>query len=219
MRPANTAWRLNGLYLITMQGSAGSDALVADVRAALRGGAALVQYRDKGSDNARRHAEADALRTLTHEFGVPLLINDDVDLAVAVAADGVHLGRDDTELKAARARLPAASLIGVSCYNDFGLAEQAAKAGADYVAFGSFFPSPTKPQAVRATPSLLARARRELPVPTVAIGGISPENGAALVDAGADMLAVISAVFAAADVTAAAQAFAACFNANQERPR
>jgi thiamine-phosphate pyrophosphorylase len=207
---------LRGLYLITDDRRSGPDALLAAVAAALRGGARVVQYRDKGTDTARRLAEARALAGLCRAHQVPLLINDDVELAISVGADGVHLGRDDADLPSARARLPAGSLIGVSCYNRLELARDAAARGADYIAFGSFFPSPTKPQAVRADPGLLRRARRELRLPTVAIGGISPENGAALVRAGADMLAVISAVFAAPDVTAAAQAFARCFDPAEE---
>ncbi|MDJ0741510.1 MAG: thiamine phosphate synthase [Gammaproteobacteria bacterium] len=216
MNLSDTAARLRGLYVITPDSRAGSDALARAVRAALHGGARIVQYRDKGDDTARRLDAARVLRAVTREFGVPLLVNDDVELAAAVAADGVHLGRDDTDLASARRRLRAGSLIGISCYDRFALAAQAAAAGADYVAFGSFHASPTKPQAVRATPQLLQRARRELAVPTVAIGGISPENGAALVAAGADMLAVISAVFAAPDVRAAAQAFAPCFASPEE---
>ncbi len=210
--------RLYGLYLITDDRREGPSALSAMVEAALRGGARIVQYRDKSSDPARRRAEAAALQALCRRHAVPLLINDDVELAAAVDADGVHLGRDDPDIDAARRRLGSDRLIGVSCYDRYELAEAAAARGADYVAFGSFFPSPTKPQAVRAQPGLLRRARRELALPTVAIGGISPENGAALVQAGADMLAVISAVCAAADVEAAARAFAACFTPAEEGP-
>jgi thiamine-phosphate pyrophosphorylase len=208
--------RLRGLYVITEDRRLGPERLAAAVEAALRGGARAVQYRDKSADATRRLAEALALRELCHRYRAPLLINDDVDLAIACAADGVHLGRDDSDPARARDRLPPGSLIGVSCYNRFELAEAAVASGAGYVAFGSFFPSPTKPDAVRADPELLRRARRELAVPTVAIGGISPENGAALVQAGADMLAVISAVFAAPDVMAAARAFAASFNPAEE---
>ena len=211
--------RLQGLYAITEDRALSAGEACVAVEAALRGGASLVQYRDKSSDHRRRLAAATALKALCARYRVPLLINDDVELARAVGADGVHLGRDDPDIGHARARLPDHSLIGVSCYNRFELAQQAVEAGADYVAFGSFFASPTKPQAVAATPDLLRRARRELSVPTVAIGGISPENGAALVRAGADMLAVISAVFAAPDIAAAARAFAPCFNpAEETRP-
>jgi thiamine-phosphate pyrophosphorylase len=189
------------------------------VAAALRGGARLVQYRDKSDDNARRLDEATALAALCREQGALLLINDDVELAAASGAHGVHLGKDDVEIATARRRLPGDGLIGISCYNQLERARQAADQGADYVAFGSFFPSPTKPHAARAELDLLRCARLELSLPVVAIGGISPENGAALVRAGADMLAVISAVFAAPDITAAARAFAPCFSPTEETDR
>lgn len=210
--------RLHGLYLITDDRRQGPAALSAVVGAALRGGVRIVQYRDKSDEPARRRAEAAALQALCRRHAVPFLINDDVELAAAVDADGVHLGRDDQDIAAARHRLGEHRLIGVSCYNRFQLAQAAAAQGADYVAFGSFYPSPTKPKAVRAQPELLRRARRELALPVVAIGGISPENGAALVHAGADMLAVISAVCASAEVEAAARAFAACFTPAEEGP-
>lgn len=207
---------LKGLYAITDGNPAGPEALMEQVVAAIEGGAQVVQYRDKSSDAARRCREAQYLADVCRERRVPLVINDDIELALAVGADGVHLGRDDAGLPEARARLPDHALIGCSCYNRFELAAQAVAQGADYVAFGSFFASPTKPHAVPASLELLSRARRELGVPTVAIGGITPENGAALVGAGADMLAVISALFAAPDVTEAARAFAPCFKTAEE---
>ena len=169
-----------------------------------------------GSVGTPLRAEARTIADLCRTRGVIFLVNDDVDLAVAAMADGVHLGRHDRDVATARSRLPANGLIGVSCYDRFDMALQAAAQGADYVAFGSFFPSPTKPEAVRAGPELLDRARRELSLPTVAIGGISPENGATLVRAGADMLAVISGVFAAPDVAAAARAYSNCFTTAEE---
>jgi len=208
--------RLRGLYVITEDRPPAGRPVATGVEAALRGGARIVQYRDKSEDQARRLEEARALRGLCSDHGALLLINDDIELAAAVAADGVHLGRDDPDMASARTHLPAGSLIGITCYNRFERAQQAAARGADYIAFGSFHPSPTKPHAVHADPELLHRARRELSLPTVAIGGISPENGAALVRAGADMLAVISAVFAAPDITAAARAFTHCFSAVEE---
>lgn len=210
---------LRGLYAITDDRRSGPQPLVDAVAAAISGGVRVVQYRDKGADTARRLAEAQALRALTRRQGVPLLINDDIALARAVGADGVHIGRDDAALRIARERLPAGSLIGVSCYDDMQLARRAAADGADYIAFGSFFASPTKPAAVRADPELLRQARRELGLPVVAIGGITPENGAGLVAAGADMLAVISAVFAAVDVRAAALHFSPCFETSEEISR
>jgi thiamine-phosphate pyrophosphorylase len=193
-----------GLYAITD----GPRADLLDVVAqALAGGARLLQYRDKTADAARRHAEATALKQLCDVHAVPLIINDDVALAAATGAAGVHLGRDDGDVAAARATLGDNAIIGVSCYDSLALAHAAASAGADYVAFGAFFPSPTKPHAVRAPLDLL-RQSATLGVPRVAIGGITPDNAPSLVEAGADFLAVISAVFAAPDVRAAAQRFA-----------
>jgi len=211
--------RLHGLYVITEDRPPAARPLIIGVEAALRGGARIVQYRDKSEDRDRRLEEARALKRLCSDYKALLLINDDLDLAAEVGADGVHLGRDDPNIASARVNLPRDSVIGITCYNEFERARQAAEMGTDYIAFGSFHPSPTKPHAVRADPELLRRARRELSLPAVAIGGISPENGAALVSAGADMLAVISAVFAAPDITAAAQAFSPCFTRAEETKR
>jgi len=208
--------RLRGLYVITEDRPHPEGELTHRVQAALIGGARIVQYRDKSAARTRRLAEAGSLAALCRTHRALFLINDDVDLAAAAGADGVHLGRDDRDIDGARRLLPAGSIIGVSCYNQFERARQAALQGADYVAFGSFHPSPTKPDAVRAEPELLRQARLELSLPTVAIGGISPENGAALVRAGADMLAVISTVFSAPDITAAVRAFAPCFTPAEE---
>lgn len=193
-----------GLYAITDGPRA--DLLEA-VAQALAGGARVLQYRDKTTDSTRRQAEAAALKRLCDAYAVPLLVNDDVALAVAVGADGVHLGRDDGEVAAARAALGAGAIVGVSCYDSLDRARAAAAAGADYVAFGAFFPSPTKPHAARASLDLL-RQSAALGLPRVAIGGITPDNACGLVEAGADFLAVISAVFGATDVRAAAQRFA-----------
>ena len=210
--------RLRGLYVITDRTLAGDRPLPDLVSEALAGGARVVQYRDKTADAARRRAEAADLTALCRHAGALLVVNDDVELALAADADGVHLGRDDAAVAAARARLGPGRLIGVSCYDRFELALAAQRAGADYVAFGSFHPSPTKPATVRADVSLLARGRRELALPLVAIGGITPENGRALVAAGADMLAVITAVFGATDVRAAAAAFAPLFASEDPVP-
>jgi len=203
--------RCRGLYVITDAGLGRGAALVSMVSEAIDGGARLVQYRDKSRDAARRREEAAGLAALCRLHGVPLIVNDDVELASEVGADGVHLGRDDPAVATARRRLGEAALIGVSCYDRFERAVAAAAAGADYVAFGRFFASATKPDSVRAETGLLRRARRELGLPVVAIGGITPENGGALIAAGADMLAVVRAVFAAADVRAAAAALARLF--------
>lgn len=204
--------KLRGLYVITDSALAAEDGLVAQVEAALKGGAAVVQYRDKSDDVERRRNEAAALQALCSRYGVPLLVNDDVALAAEVDAAGVHLGRDDGDLAEARRLLGRDAIIGMSCYNEFARAVDAQRAGADYVAFGSFFASPTKPGAVRAGVNLLERARRELALPVVAIGGITPENGRLLVQAGADMVAVIHGVFAQPDVEAACRRYTALFD-------
>jgi thiamine-phosphate pyrophosphorylase len=201
---------IQGLYALTPDSSDTAD-LLHRVRLALSGGVRVLQYRNKVADAVLRMQQARALRALTREFGVTFIVNDDAQLAAAVDADGVHLGATDGEIKTARALLGPDRLIGVSCYNQLGLAYNAVKAGADYVAFGAFYTSTVKPEAAVATPELLRDARAELRVPIVAIGGISADNGAALVQAGADALAVISAVFDAADIQLAANNLAKLF--------
>lgn len=208
---APEAQRLRGLYVLTDARLGHGDALVAAVGQALDGGARLVQYRDKSDDRRQRLADAGALATLCQDRGAVLIINDDVELALAVGAQGVHVGREDAPLHQARARLGARALIGVSCYNDLARAEAAARDGASYVAFGSFYPSTVKPDAVRASPQLLRQARARLAIPIVAIGGVTHANGATLIDSGADMLAVITGVFGANDICAAAAAYGALF--------
>lgn len=203
---------LTGLYAITDSQLTPGAALAPAVEAALRGGARVIQYRDKGSDTARRQQEAEALNALCRAHGALLIVNDDVELAATAGAAGVHLGRDDPQLTAARKRLGSGAIIGVSCYNQLPRAQAAAEQGADYVAFGRFFTSLTKPDAVAATPELLREARRALDLPLVAIGGITPENGGLLLEAGADMLAVIHGVFGQADIEAAARRFAVLFS-------
>lgn len=198
---------LRGLYAIT---NGPRDDLVAAVEAALAGGAVLVQYRDKTDEAARRLTEASALVAVCAHHGVPLLVNDDVALAAAAGAAGVHLGADDGDVVAARAQLGPAAIIGVSCYASIERAAALAAAGADYLAFGAFFPSPTKPAARRATPTLLQQSIA-LGRPLVAIGGITPDNARPLLDAGAGMLAVISGVFGQPDPRAAAARYAALF--------
>jgi thiamine-phosphate pyrophosphorylase len=201
-----------GLYAITDTQLTPGSALIPAVTAALRGGARVIQYRDKGRDNLRRSEAAAALNALCQNHGALLIINDDVELAAAIGAAGVHLGRDDPDLHAARKRLGAHAMIGVSCYNQLERAQTAAEHGADYVAFGRFFPSRTKPDAVAAAPALLRAARAALDLPLVAIGGITPDNGGLLIAAGADMLAVIHDVFGQPDIEAAARRFAVLFD-------
>ncbi|MCP4128762.1 MAG: thiamine phosphate synthase [Gammaproteobacteria bacterium] len=198
---------LSGLYAITDSQMGVERDLPQLVEQALKGGAKIVQYRDKSSDHNQRLADASSLLDLCQRHSACFIINDDVELAAAVAADGVHLGRDDADIDSARRRLGDQAIIGVSCYNRLDLATAAQDAGVNYVAFGRFFPSSTKPQAVQAETELLIQAKQTLHIPIVAIGGITPENGASLIDAGADMLAVIHGLFGQSDVRAAAEQF------------
>jgi len=203
---------LRGLYAITPE-EADSAQLEASVRALFASAAAhcaALQYRNKSTDAARRLKQAKRLAILARASGVPFIVNDDVALALAVDADGVHIGRDDGDIGAARAAL-CGKLLGVSCYDSLEAARAAVAAGADYVAFGSVFPSTTKPGTVRAPLRLFGQAKA-LGVPLVAIGGITPQNAGALLQAGADALAVISALFDGADVGARAQEFARLFS-------
>lgn len=202
---------LRGLYVITDDRLTPGEKLLPSVSSAIYGGARLVQYRDKSSGRPSRERQARGLLQLCHDHEVPLIINDDVELAAVIGADGVHLGEEDMALDEARVRLGPRAIIGVSCHDSLDLAIRAAHAGADYVAFGSFFASPTKPETVRTPLSLLESARLTVNVPICAIGGITPENGAALIKAGAHMLAVISGIFAQSDFAAAARRYAQLF--------
>lgn len=199
-----------GLYAVTPD-EPDTGILVAKVGAALAGGAKLVQYRNKTATAALRATQAAALQALCRRHCAPLIINDHLELALEIDADGLHLGGEDGSIAAARALLGPRKILGVSCYNALDKAVQAWREGADYVAFGSFFASGVKPGAVRAPLGLLAEARREIPVPLVAIGGITAHNAPQLIAAGADALAVISAVFAATEVEAAAKQFERLF--------
>jgi thiamine-phosphate pyrophosphorylase len=205
--------RLSGLYALTPD-LLDSDELFVRVDAAIEGGAAAIQYRNKLASPPLRRAQALRLRDLCAERTVSFIVNDDVNLAYAVDADGVHLGRDDTPVDRARRRLGNSAIIGASCYDSLERATAAVASGADYVAFGSFFASTVKPGAPQAQPALLTAAKARLWVPVVAIGGITPANASGLLAAGADALAVISAVFDAPDVRAAARAFSEVFAAS-----
>lgn len=197
-----------GLYALT---NGPRDHLVAQVAATLDGGARMIQYRDKSRDTGRRLEEARQLQALCKQHNVPLIINDDVALAVAVGAAGVHLGEDDAAPAQARAALGTSAIIGVSCYDSIERARTLAGHGVDYLAFGAFFASPTKPQARHASASLLRQAAC-LNLPLVAIGGITADNGESLVTAGARFLAVVSAVFDAPDVRQATRRFSDLFS-------
>ncbi|MBU1215599.1 MAG: thiamine phosphate synthase [Gammaproteobacteria bacterium] len=201
---------IKGLYAITPD-ELDTAILMQQVEQALRGGAAVLQYRNKLADAPLRLKQAAALRDMARELGVTFIVNDDVQLALQVSADGVHLGAEDGDIAAARTLLGRDRLIGASCYNRAPLAAEVVRQGADYVAFGAFFPSSVKPGAVAAEVSMLQSVRRELKVPIVAIGGISVENGRQLVAAGADALAVISALWQSPDIAQAAKDFSQLF--------
>ncbi len=186
---------LRGLYAITPD-TADTGLLVRKVEQALGAGVSLLQYRNKIMSKDKRLLQAKELAPIARGYGVPFIVNDDLDIALAVGANGLHLGRDDGALAAARAQLPS-RLLGASCYNDPDLARAAVRAGADYIAFGSVFPSPTKPGAVVAPLSLF---QGDLGVPLCAIGGITLANAPGLIAAGAGLLAVISDLFDAPDI-------------------
>jgi thiamine-phosphate pyrophosphorylase len=202
--------RLHGLYAVTPDTL--DDAWLAErVEQALLGGARTVQYRSKHADPQLRRRQAQRLLRACRAHGALFVVNDDVDLALELKADGVHLGRDDLALPAARAQLGRAAMIGASCYDDLSRAGRAVQAGADYLAFGTFFPSAVKPEAARASLELLRQARSRWCLPLVAIGGIDLNNAARVIEAGADAVAVISALFGVPDTCASARAFSRLF--------
>ncbi len=205
---------LRGLYAITSDAlCSNSEQLLAAVAAALRGGAILIQYRDKRSDAQARLANARALAAMAHARGARLIVNDDARLAAE--ADGVHLGTTDGSIAAARAQLGTSAIIGASCGPDLQRARDAIAAGVDYIAFGRFFDSRTKPDAPQASIELLRTARAEFHLPICAIGGVTPENGSALITAGADLLAAVEGVFGDPDpahVEANARAYGRLFD-------
>src|SRR4029079_2932352 len=199
-----------GLYAVTPD-ELDDSKLIAQVHAALSGGAKLVQYRHKRAQLATCRRQAKALLALCRRHGAPLIVNDHAALALEIGADGVHLGSEDGSIDVARAQLGPAAIIGVSCYNELETALKAQQAGASYVAFGSFFPSSIKPAAAHAPLTLLHEPNRELILPVVAIGGIDHANAPQLIAAGADSVAVISALFSAEDIHSAALHFSKLF--------
>lgn len=206
---------ISGLYAVTPD-EPDTGILLHKVQQALAGGARWLQYRNKLAGRGLQREQAAALRTLTRSYAVRLIVNDDPDLALAVDADGVHLGAGDQGIVAVRAKLGSGKVIGASCYNRPPLALEAVTQGADYVAFGAFFPSGVKPGAVKAEIDLLRQVRSELLVPVVAIGGITLDNAPQLLAAGADALAVISGVFAAPDIEQTAQNFSNLFRQDRQ---
>lgn len=202
--------RIAGLYAVTPD-ELDVTRLTAQVRAALAGGANFVQYRNKIAAPAVRREQAKALLSVCRGHGVPLIINDHTELALDIGADGVHLGSEDGSISVAREKLGPERIIGASCYNLLETARRAQQAGANYVAFGSFFPSGVKPGAAHAPLALLREAKLELSLPVVAIGGITLASAPQLIAAGADSVAVISALFSAPDIRAAARELSELF--------
>jgi thiamine-phosphate pyrophosphorylase len=205
---------ISGLYAVTPDIS-DTNELLRNVRLALHGGARVLQYRNKTADATLKLAQARALLQLAREFNTTFIVNDNAQLAAQVDADGVHLGGEDGSVAAARTLL-GSKIIGVSCYNRLSLAQEAIRQGADYVAFGAFFPSGVKPEAVKADVAMLQTARKELSVPIVAIGGITQQNAATLIEAGADAVAVITALWNAPDIEASAREFSILFAGHKQ---
>ena len=201
---------IKGLYAITPD-ITDTDLLLQKVEAVLQGGINILQYRNKLASHKLQTQQARALLPLCRQFNVPLIINDSVKLCLTLDADGVHLGADDGNLAEVRARIGKDKLLGASCYNRFDLALAAQQAGASYVAFGACFASSTKPNAPVAGLELFTRAKTELNIPTVAIGGISLQNAPSVIQAGADAIAVINAIFNANDVKLSAKQFSQLF--------
>ena len=208
MNPSSV-WPRHGLYLITHD-EPDTARLLARVEPLLAAGVAMLQYRNKSADAALRRQQANALLNLCREMDVPLIVNDDWRLAAEIGANGAHLGAGDGEMRSVRDALGPDFILGASCYDDLARAEHAATNGASYLAFGAFFASGTKPLARRADLSLLHDARR-FGLPTVAIGGLSPDNASSVLAAGADLIAVIGAIFDTPDPLAATRAFLSCF--------
>ena len=205
------ARRLRGVYAITDAKLLGEKRLLPAVEEALAGGVSLVQYRNKSADWSVRLGEATSLQALCSKFGAMLLINDDIELCLAAGAAGVHLGQSDTSLVQARRTLGPDAIIGITCHNRDELVVKAEQEGASYIALGRFFPSETKPDAPAANLNDLRRVRQLTTLPIVAIGGVTADNGGALLDLGADMLAVIHYLFAKPDVKKRAEALAQLF--------
>lgn len=201
---------MHGLYAIT---NGNTDTILqSDIKQILAENISLLQYRDKSSNYQQRYHDASVLQQLCALHSTKFIINDDVQLAQHIHADGVHLGKKDSSIHEARRILGHTAIIGISCYNSLSLAIKAEQQGASYVAFGSFFNSPTKPHAPQASLALLRQAKKTLSIPICCIGGITLSNAPLLIEAGADMIAVISALFSQSNSQQAAHQFAALFS-------
>ncbi len=203
---------MKGLYLVTPDWD-DTQKMLEVTEAGLRGGAAIVQYRHKTASPELRREQASQLQVLCRSYGRPFIINDFVELAIELDADGIHVGGTDTAVAQVRAVVGPSKIVGSSCYGSMQLARDAYAAGASYVAFGGFYPSRVKKYEVSTPPEIVAQAKKEIPVPNVVIGGMTQENSVPLVKQGADMVAVISSVYMVDDPEAAARAFAKLFAA------
>ena len=203
--------KLCGLYALTNPEAFAKYGCEETIRQLINGGARIIQYRDKTSASETGRKIATQIKKLCSKAAVIFIVNDDIELALAVAADGVHLGKKDAEVETARRLLGEDKIIGVSCYNQIDLARNAEQAGANYVAFGSFYPSVTKPDAVTVDTKLLTQARQELSIPICAIGGITGNNAQTLINAGADMLAVITDLYKNPDIRQNAEILSVLF--------
>jgi thiamine-phosphate pyrophosphorylase len=204
-----------GLYAITDCKNLSTDNLIEKTELILQSGAKMLQYRNKLDKLSIKEFQAIQLQHLCHKYKIPFIINDDINLAQKIRADGVHLGRNDKNCKEARILLGPDYIIGVSCYNELNRAVEAELSGASYIAFGAFFPTKSKRSKSRATTALLKLARQKLALPIVAIGGITPENGKKLLRAGADFIAAISGIYEATNPVIATRAYHDLFNFKQ----
>ena len=195
-----------GIYAITDCANTTEQELLEKSEAILKTGISLFQYRNKTSNQQKKKELAQELQSLCHQYNTPFIVNDDVLLAKDISADGIHLGKDDDDISLAR-EVIGSRIIGISCYNNINRAIAAEKAGANYIAFGAFFPSVTKPDAKKADIALVKQAKSQLTIPIVAIGGITPENGKQLIEANIDYLAVISGLYSASDTISATQSY------------
>jgi thiamine-phosphate pyrophosphorylase len=203
---------MKGLYLVTPDWD-DTQKMLDVTEAGLRGGATLVQYRHKTASAALRREQAERLQALCRTYGRPFIVNDFIDLCIALDADGIHVGGTDMAVAEVRAAVGPSKIVGASCYGSLQLARDAWQAGASYVAFGGFYPSRVKKYEVTTPPDIVAQAKREIPLPNVVIGGMTHENAAPLVAHGTDMVAAISSVYLAADPQTAARQFADLFSA------
>lgn len=207
MNDASRQWRLRGLYIVTPDWN-DTEKMVSTTVQAIEGGAALVQYRHKTADAILRKEQAGALLKICRRYDTPLIINDDVDLCLALDADGVHVGGADAPVAQARAKVGPDRIVGASCYATLQLAHDAHAAGASYVAFGGFYPSRVKQYDFRTAPAIVAQSKKEIPLPVVVIGGMTQENCLPLIRLGADMVAAISSIYMTKET---AQGVARCF--------